>query len=375
MADRIAIKRLSASDCTLFEAVFRKIGAGNQKSINLNADVLISSLYPNLAAIAASTGNEVAVSITIYGPSGKGAHKVTRKIIKNATYKNWRLNGEFILGPWDDPTRYDAIGEHDLAIMNFKGIDAPSAMDIILVSRSDTSDAALYSSLAALFGNKSMIVIDAEKLSIAAAAVPVTHPVYIIAADADADNALEDAALGGFEGAAKLRTSKSHRKITPEALANAKATAEAIGRAGEGLINGHLASLVSSSQLVGFTWVSSQNAVAPYDFSIVDHNNTTTFVDVKSTAGPFNNVVHLSLGEMICASGATPYRIYRVFELTENDGKLRVSTPINDIATGLMAIQESYMPIGVRVDGFSLAVTTMEWGETRVIERYDDELN
>ena len=46
MADRIAIKRLTASDCTLFEAVFRSIDAGNQKSINLNADVLIDRLYP-----------------------------------------------------------------------------------------------------------------------------------------------------------------------------------------------------------------------------------------------------------------------------------------------------------------------------------------
>ena len=42
LADRIAIKKLTASDCTLFEAVFRKIGAGNQKTVltwdNFTAD-------------------------------------------------------------------------------------------------------------------------------------------------------------------------------------------------------------------------------------------------------------------------------------------------------------------------------------------------
>jgi len=37
----------------LFEAVYRKIDAGNQKSINLNADVLTGRLYPNLASMAA----------------------------------------------------------------------------------------------------------------------------------------------------------------------------------------------------------------------------------------------------------------------------------------------------------------------------------
>ena len=84
MADRIAIKRLTASDCTLFEAVFRSIDAGNQKSIDLNADVLIDRLYPGLTAPGASSDSEIALPMTIYGPAGKPAHSITRKIIKNS---------------------------------------------------------------------------------------------------------------------------------------------------------------------------------------------------------------------------------------------------------------------------------------------------
>ena len=83
MADHIAIKKLTASDCTLFDAVFRTIGAGNQKSINLNADVLIDRLFPSLSSPGTTTEIEIALPMVVYGPAGKGAHTVTRKIIKN----------------------------------------------------------------------------------------------------------------------------------------------------------------------------------------------------------------------------------------------------------------------------------------------------
>src|ERR1700722_16463596 len=153
MADRIAIKRLTASDCTLFEAVFRSIDAGNQKSINLNADVLIDQLYPGLTATGASSDNEIALPMAIYGPAGKAGYTITRKIIKNSTYKNWRLNGEFVRGPIDDPSRYDNVRPGDLAVMAFTGVTSPARLDMVLISHTDPADAALYASLNALFGN------------------------------------------------------------------------------------------------------------------------------------------------------------------------------------------------------------------------------
>jgi len=41
MTTRLALKRLTDSDLTIFETLFRKLAAGNQKAINLNADVFI----------------------------------------------------------------------------------------------------------------------------------------------------------------------------------------------------------------------------------------------------------------------------------------------------------------------------------------------
>lgn len=375
MSDRLAIKQLTASDCTLFEGVFRTINAGNQKSINLNADVLIGQLYPGLATAAAATNNEIALAIRIYGPDAKGAHPLTRKIIKNASYKNWRLDGEFIPGPEDDASRYDGIQPGDLAIMAFKGDSSPSGMDLIVISKSNPADAALHAALLTLFGNRSMIAATSMQIAAAAsgAAVPETHPVYIAAADPEMDAALEDAAQGGIEGTNKFLQNKGSRKISGNDLAKAKAKAEFIGLEGEGLINGHLASKLAAGDFADYTWASAENAIAPFDFEILTATGQQMLVDVKSTTGPFDNVIHLSLAEIIKASGAVPYRVYRVFELNEDGGKLRISDDIRPLAQQLKTIHEAHLPNGIRVDGFSVEVSVLTWTPEEYIERSEEE--
>ena len=375
MTDRIAIKRLTASDCTLFEAVFRTIGAGNQKSINLNADILTGQFYPNLAAAAAATDNVVPLPISIYGPAAKGPHILTRKIIKNPTYKNWRLNGEFVSGPPGDPTRYDEIKPGDLAIMAFKGEAVPSRMDVILVGQSSPVDAALHAALATLFGNKSMIAVTAADVASVAngAAVPESHPVYIAAADPEMETALEDAAQGGIEGTGKLLKKKGGKKVSGSDLAKAKAKAEQTGQDGEGLVNAYFAAKVATGQLASYSWASSENAVAPYDFDTTSPTNQRTLIDAKATGGPFENMIHLSLAEIIEAAGQVPYHIYRVFEIGENGGKLRISGDIRVLARKLKEIHEAHMPNGICVDSFSIATDALQWGAEEFVERPDDE--
>lgn len=374
MADNIAIKRLTPSDCTLFEGVFKKIGAGNQKSINLNADVLTGQLYPALGAVAASTNNEIALAVSIFGPNAKTAHKLSRKIIKNAAYKNWRLNGEFVHGPPGDQARYDGISPGDFAIMVFKGDSAPSGLDLILISQSDAADAALHSAITPLFTNKSMIVVTLADIAAAASAAGVTdnHPILLAAADSEMDAALEDAAQGGFEGTGKLLKNKGRRLISGADLAKAKAKAELTGQDGEGLINGYLARKAAAGDIVGYQWVSAENAVAPYDFETVGAPGNKTFIDVKSTNGPFDNAIHLSLAEVIEAAGDTPYHIYRVFGLNEDGGKLRISNDIRPLARHLKATHEAHMPAGIRVDGFSVATAALTWNAEELVEREDE---
>ena len=374
MADRIAIKRLTASDCTLFEAVFRTIDVGKQKSINLNADVLIDQLYPGLAAPGAASDNEIALPMTIYGPAGKPAHTITRKIIKNSTYKNWRLNGEFIRAPMDDTSRYDNVRPGDLAVMAFTGASSPTRLDMILVSHTDPADTALYTCLAALFGNKSMIAVTQAQIAsaVATAAIPENHPVLVAAADPELEVALEDAAQGDFEGAGKVLKNKPSRRISKADLLKAKAKAELVGQDGEGLLNGYFAAQVESGKLAGYVWAAATNAIAPFDFEVTDAHGQKILVDAKATNGAFENTIHLSLAEVIEAAGPTPYQIYRLFELNADGGQLKISEDISPLAGKLKLIHETHMPAGTRVDGYSIATAALTWEAAVHVAREDD---
>jgi hypothetical protein len=84
---KLALKRLTKPDLTIFEWHFRNRNAGNQKSINLNAGVFINELYPAVAAVALTNGNEMPVSVGILGPGVKTELPLARKIIKGAAYK------------------------------------------------------------------------------------------------------------------------------------------------------------------------------------------------------------------------------------------------------------------------------------------------
>ena len=49
MPERIAIKILTVSDLTFFDALYQRSNVGNQKAKNLNADVFAKQLYPDYA--------------------------------------------------------------------------------------------------------------------------------------------------------------------------------------------------------------------------------------------------------------------------------------------------------------------------------------
>ncbi len=125
---KFAVKRLRRSDLTFFEYQFRRQNAGNQKSINLNRDVFIDVLFPSAPGIATKNGTagEPApfhLRLTIYGPGLRRTPQlVTRSVLpKTRPQKNWRLNGEFVRDPDDDPARYHNLQPDDVAVLALKG--------------------------------------------------------------------------------------------------------------------------------------------------------------------------------------------------------------------------------------------------------------
>src|SRR5438874_2342968 len=98
MTSKLALKRLTASDLTFFEWQFRHLGVGGQKSINLNADVFVDRLFPAVSEATRPTGR-IPIDLWIFGPGARSSINLQRKIIKGGTYKNWRLDGEFVVNP------------------------------------------------------------------------------------------------------------------------------------------------------------------------------------------------------------------------------------------------------------------------------------
>lgn len=371
MPDKVALKRLTASDLTFFEQLFRTLQAGNQKAINLNADIFIEKFYPSLPQLVPTVGDRITLSLTIIGPAGAGPYVITRAITKREAYKNWRLNGEFIYDPDGQAGRFDQLGAGDLAVLEFIGDPVPQKVTLLLLSASSPADASLHAGLIALVpgGRRTMIDISRDQLATATASAPAGHPVRALAKDPELDAALEDAALGGTEGVVKLgKTSTWH--VTAAALAAAKAAAEKNGRDGEALAWINLKRMEAAGEATDIQWVSETNAVSPFDFSAeIDGNKR--MIDAKSTNGEFDRPVHMSMAEITFAAKSTHYDIWRIYKLGEDGARLKIGHDIGPIAKSIL--DGLSMPPGVTVDSVSIDPATLQWSEEITINRPEED--
>lgn len=370
MPERLALKRLTASDLTFFEVLFRTLNVGNQKSINLNADVFVERLYPELPNLVATVGDVIPVSLTILGPGGTGPYVLSRSITKREAYKNWRLNGEFVRDPDNQPARFSKMSAGDLAVFDFAGEPVPQKLSLLLISGSSATDASIYAALDPLIpgGRKTMVEISRTQLASAAASAPAYHPIWTLAADPEYDAALEDAALGGVKGAEKL-AKKAAKPVSAVTLAAAKAAAEKNGREGEALAWIHLRKQLAEGKVTSIEWVSSTNAVSSYDFS-VESDGATIRIDAKSTSGEFERDIHMSGAELATASTGGRYDLWRVYKIDADGARLRIATDIGEIA-GLILAGIS-LPPGISLDSVSIDPEVFSWGDEVVIERPDE---
>lgn len=374
MPDFIAAKSLASSDLTFFERLYRNLNVGAQKCINLNADVLIGQFYPDLENLLDPDSQELRIGLNIYGPAAAPKLHVTRKIIKGRNYKNWRLNGEFIYDPEDQPGRFELLRADDIAIIAFDGRPAPHSATMVLLARAAVEDVALQRVFASLIpgGRRSMISLTAEQISSALAqlGVPKEHPLALLARDPVAEAALEDVAQGGTRSLRKLRSLRRGRPVTKSELERAKRSAELTGAAGEELVNEYLGRIQNPGGAFDYEWTSETNAVSPFDFRCKSEGgaigSSETEIEVKSTRGEFEADFHISLSEVLHAAASTvEYRIYRVFNLTDNGGNIAISADMRPFAKSLKEAHERAMPGGVAADSFSVPVDTpgLIWNE------------
>ena len=370
MSQKLALKRLTRSDLTLFEWQFRNVNAGNQKAINLNADVFVGHLFPGLPAEAASRSGKFPLDLDVFGPSGAPRINLQRKIIKFGEYKNWRLDGEFIANPIDHPERFNQLKEGDFALMEFSGVHFPESARLVLISRS--GDPSLHAACESFLGARNMGALSGDELDniLRIAQVEEVFPVT----GANLEAVLEDAAMGGVEGTRRLLRRALVRAISKEELRAARNQTDELGMVGEEFVNDHLDREKSSGRVRSFSWDSLSNAVSPFDFTVEASNGVRHRLDVKTTRGAFANRIHISTNELLyMRDDPFDYRIYRVYEIKGNRAMLRISESTRAFATQVIPILET-LPRGVSVDGISLDPKLLQFGQEAELEQQEENI-
>lgn len=371
MFDKAALKRLTQSDLTFFEWQFRNRNAGNQKAINLNADVFVDVLYPSLPTIARTLGDKVPIDLFVYGPGKKPAYNLQRKIIKGRAYKNWRLDGEFVYNPEGEADRFNDLEAGDLALMLFEGDPQPATLHMFLVSARDRNDEALhreFSPILTRVGGMGAVDLERIRRAITRAAPAADHPIN----DVLLEGAIEDASAGGLAGTETLLRRRSVLRISALDLRKARESAEAAGRLGEELVNAFLLARQQTGGIAEFAWVSDENAVSPYDFTLTYPTREVVKLDVKSTSGPFERPIHISMNELQeMATASERYDLYRVYFANKQRGCLRILEDTREFAKAI--VSAIAMPGGVTIDSFSVDPRTLPFGEEIVIEPLKEE--
>lgn len=361
MKKKIAIKRLTRSDLTLFEWQFRVQKAGNQKAINLNANIFAEKLFPALSEISISR-NRFPIDLHIYGPGITMPHNLQRKIIKGQTYKNWRLNGEFIHNPLEEPERYNILQEGDFLIFDFYGVEIPTSAKVFLIAKNNSSDNTIHTEITKKLGNFRMMEV-AEKLItelITRAGIPEDHPLSIF----NSNELIEEIAISGATVNNNFTSVGRTVQLSIEDLQNARINAVNTGMLGEQLINEYLSNLQQEKKIDYWEWTSIENAVSPFDFKLYQ-GNAIRLVDVKSTSGAFQRKIHISLNELKqMALGKESYDIYRVYEISSTGkmGKLKIARDLREFAKSILEVFKK-LPDGIFPSSVTIDHKILKFGE------------
>lgn len=368
-----SVKRLRPSDLTFFEAKFRQSNVGNQKAINLNRRVFVDLLYPAAPSLAGGQALQFPCELKIFGPNAiPFPNTVMRKIIAaGGTQKNWRLNGETVHAPSDQPhsDRYNDLESGDLAVFGFAGDGVPSEALLVLVSATAPLDSQVFGELSRILGDARMAAISERDLMAVVDASDAAHPIRELL-DRELDEALVDASMGSTGAVEKLR-SRGIRRTTHKALAEARAKAERVGRDGEALVNAYLKGLVARSEIAAFTWEAEVNATHPFDFTIEGRTGIVSSIEVKSTEGEHERNLIFSHAEIEYAATGAVLEIWRISKMADGKANARISGNLPLVAKRLLDARS--LVAGVVPTGWTIPIDTLApWDDPFVITSEDD---
>ncbi len=121
------------------------------------------------------------------------------------------------------------------------------------------------------------------------------------------------------------QTEISQKKYQKFDLDKANELFKQVGKQGEKLVANYLDFLKSKNQIFNYNWYNQdEESGLPYDFTIQDNHQNIIHIDVKSTSYQFEQPIIFSNQEVEFIRDIPNYNIYRVFDISNNDPKLKI---------------------------------------------------
>jgi hypothetical protein len=362
--NKLAVKKLNPQDLSFFRRGVAPIDS-RPSGIKLEREVFVEKLFPGLPKTDVGRFGRGPLNLFVFGPGLEPELNLQRKIVKRGSLNGWMLGEERIQGPAESRSRFDLLAPNDYVVFDFEGDLFPHTARAVLVAAGNAEDARLHSALnAANLGRMAPINLRALARIVRSSSIPEQHPIHELLLDAE----LEDAVRGGIEGTRRLLSRRSGRRLSKAELKQARQNADDVGQLGDEFVGGHLSMLQAATQITSYEWVSSENAISPFDFTVQFTGDSLRKIDVKSTRGDFSQIIHVSIGQLFeMRDGAEEFDIYRVYALDERTAKLRIAAGVRAFAAQILAEFER-LPAGITVDGVSIRPDVLAFGDEIIVD-------
>lgn len=317
---KIAIRVLAPSDLSFFKA---HAPPSKQRAFDLS-DLFINKFYPGLRG----AHEPVLFSVALIGPGARGAHRLTRMATCSLGTRNWRIQGEPIHDPADEPGRYGKLAENDFAIMAFEGNERPQAVTLILVSAEE--DTELHAAIADRFElptkptvrEVSATAILHLRASTLGAYTDTSHPLDALSFLDTVEEVLFGAGL----------------PQPPEDLRRQLLSAHEASQHGEALFGAWLTATGHTDD--DFVWISQTHSRSAYHYEVHAarwlESTPHVFINVKTTRASFEQPLHMSISELRFAARTENYRIARLYDVAGEAPKLRILTGVQAVAARII---------------------------------------
>lgn len=354
---RIAIKLLSDSDLSLFEG---HSAHGGRRDVELDDNVVSGRFYPDLRRLY----EQVGISLVIVGPGLGSAHRLTRRLHRARASSDWCLGGELVHAPADESGRYDTLAAGDYGIFAFDGAARPTVVTLALVSAQ--RDPHLHEAITVRCGSAArngMVAVSelliAELRAFSGGAYCGEHPLDVFGFRGTVEEVLFGNTASAQDPERPSGSSMSHADLRQQLLS----AAEAVQWGKELFWRWLVASGHSEEE---FEWFSQMHVRSVFDYEVrsarwID-GTPRVFVCVKSTGGPFERPLHMSVGELRFAVRMGNCRIARLYGVDGESVRIRVLAGVEAVAERVLKSLEA-LPPGAVAESFQIepAMFAVEW--------------